>query len=452
MKTTIKRFFTCLLLVALTVGMPIEAQTGKWREMYQVKKKDTLYRIAKNYGITLEELIEANSDMKMEGYELKRGDYIFIPYAKTEVKPQAAATPTKSAANVQNKVIRVGVMLPLHQDNGDGKRMIEYYRGLLMGCDSLKRQGISVDVRAWNVSMDADIRQTLLDPAARNRDIIFGPLYSAQVRPLANFCKTEGIKLVIPFSISSDEVTRNSQIFQVYRSADDLNNATFDAFLERFSGQHVIFIDCNDSTSRKGVFTSGLRSRLDARGVKYSITNLKSSEEMFARAFSRTQPNVVVLNSGRSPELNVALAKINGLTANYSGIMVSLFGYTEWLMYTKQNLNNFFKYNTYIPTTFYYNPLSAATRQLENHYHKWFGVPMQSSLPRFALTGYDHAQFFLRGLYRLGSAFMGAKAQNSYTALQSPLVFRRVGSGGMQNSEFMLIHYTPEGKIEALSY
>ena len=132
--------------------------------------------------------------------------------------------------------------------------------------------------------------------------------------------------------------------------------------------------------------------------------------------------------------------------------MVSLFGYTEWLMYTKQNLNNFFKYNTYIPTTFYYNPLSAATRQLENHYHKWFGVPMQSSLPRFALTGYDHAQFFLRGLHRLGSAFMGAKAQNSYTALQSPLVFRRVGSGGMQNSEFMLIHYTPEGKIEALSY
>ena len=67
MKTTIKRIFTCLLLVALTVGMPIGAQTGKWREMYQVKKKDTLYRIAKDYGITLEGLIEANPDMKMEG-------------------------------------------------------------------------------------------------------------------------------------------------------------------------------------------------------------------------------------------------------------------------------------------------------------------------------------------------------------------------------------------------
>ena len=47
--------------------------------MYQVKKKDTLFGIAKSYGITLEELITANPDMKVAGYELKEGDYIFIP-------------------------------------------------------------------------------------------------------------------------------------------------------------------------------------------------------------------------------------------------------------------------------------------------------------------------------------------------------------------------------------
>ena len=143
-------------------------------------------------------------------------------------------------------------------------------------------------------------------------------------------------------------MSRNTEIFQIYQSADEINNASIDAFLERFGNQHPVFIDCNDSTSKKGIFTFGLRNRLNNRGVSYSITNLKSSEELFAKAFSRTQPNIVVLNTGRSPELSVAMAKLKGLVASNPGIVVSLFGYTEWLMYTRNNLDNFFTFNTHI--------------------------------------------------------------------------------------------------------
>ena len=187
--------------------------------------------------------------------------------------------------------------------------------------------------------------------------------------------------------------------------------------------------------------------------MKYSITNLRSSEENFSKAFSRVQPNVVILNTARSPELNVAIAKINGLTVNVPGVVVSLFGYTEWLMYTKYNLNNFFKFDTYIPTTFYYNPLSAATRNLENNYRRWFGTEMLYALPHFAIIGYDQAQFFLQGLHRYGTAFNGLKGENVYRALQSPMNFKRVGTaGGMQNSHFMLIHYTYNHTIESITY
>ena len=69
--------------------------------------------------------------------------------------------------------------------------------------------------------------------------------------------------------------------------------------------------------------------------MKYSITNLKSSEQMFSKAFSRSQQNVVVLNTGRSPELNVAFAKLNSLKAMDPSVTISMYGYTEWLMYTK---------------------------------------------------------------------------------------------------------------------
>ena len=213
-----------------------------------------------------------------------------------------------------------------------------------------------------------------------------------------------------------------------------------------------MIVDCNDTTSRKGVFTTALRKRMEKTGITYSITNLKSSEHAFAKAFSTTLPNVVVLNTGRSPELNATLAKLNTLTAATKGLNISLYGYTEWLMYTKVYTDYYYKYDTYIPTTFYYNPLAGKTIAIERAYRQWFKSDMRQALPRFALTGFDHAQFFIRGLHKYGDRFDGTQQQNTYTPLQTPLKFKRVGTGGMQNSSFMLVHYKPNRTIESVSY
>lgn len=330
--------------------------------------------------------------------------------------------------------------------------MTEYYRGFLLACEDLKSQGISVKVHAWNVAVDADIRQVLLDKAAQQCDVIFGPLYTPQVKYLADFCKTHQIKMVIPFSISSDEVQRNNQIFQVYQSQERLNGKAINAFIERFPDCHPIFVDCNDSTSRKGAFTFGLRKQLEAKGIKYSITNIKSTESQFAKAFSTTQPNVVVLNTGRSPELNVVFAKLNGLKTLSPNLQISLFGYTEWLMYTKYNLANYYRFDTYIPTTFYYNSLSAATQRVEGAYRQWFKTETLQALPRFALTGYDHAMYFIGGLHKYGTTFSGTKKQVVSTPVQTVLYFDKISGGGVENACFQLIHYKNNQTIESVTY
>ena len=60
--------------------------------------------------------------------------------------------------DVRKREVRVGIMLPLHNVDGDGNRMVEFYRGLLLAVDDLKKEGISVDIHAWNVNIDADIQ------------------------------------------------------------------------------------------------------------------------------------------------------------------------------------------------------------------------------------------------------------------------------------------------------
>ena len=463
--TRLLRYFLLLTVLTFAVSSMSAQQAGAIRGQHKVKKKETIFGISRNYGITIEELIQANPEMKTPGYELKKGMLLNIPYSAAEIqaaeaekaKQTVATRKTEETArvasdDVKNREIRLGVMLPLHNINGDGRRMTEYYRGVLMACDSLKKQGISIDVHAWNTAEDGNINKVLEDPAAAKCDLIIGPLYSKQMDALSAFVTKHDIRLVIPFSINAPQLTTNRNIFQVYQSQTDQNEAIFVRFIERFKDYHTVVIDCNDSTSKKGSFTFGLRRQMEQRGMDVVVTNLKSNESNFSKAFSRTKPNVVILNTGRSQELGVAFSKINGLKANSPELDITMFGYTDWLLYTRTHLENFYKYNTFIPSVFYYNPLSAGTQRFEQKYRQNFRSDMQNSLPRFAITGFDHAYFFLKGLHKYGKSFNGAEGMFGYPPIQTPLKFERYGNGGLRNKALLFVHYLPEHLTETIKF
>lgn len=461
--TRLLRYFLLTTLLAFTVSSVSAQQTSTIRGQHKVKKKETIFGISREYGLTIEELIKANPEMNEPGYELKKGMILNIPFSKDSLearaKREAAAkqvTVVKTAPvavdDVKNREIRLGIMLPLHNINGDGRRMTEYYRGVLMACDSLKKQGLSIDVHAWNTAEDGNIYKVLEDPAAAKCDLIIGPLYSKQMDALSAFVAKHDIRLVIPFSINAPQLTTNRNIFQVYQSPTEQNEVIIARFIERFKSYHTVVIDCNDSTSKKGTFTFSLRRQMEQRGMDVVVTNLKSTEANFSRAFSRMKPNVVILNTGRSQELGVAFSKINGLKANSPELDITMFGYTDWLLYTRTHLENFYKYNTYIPSVFYYNPLSVGTQRFERKYRQNFRSDMQNALPRFAITGFDHAFFFLKGLHKYGKSFNGAEGMFGYPPVQTPLKFERYGNGGLRNRTMMFIHYQPEHTVETIKF
>jgi hypothetical protein len=403
------------------------------------------------YDLTIEQLMKANPEMNEPGYELKKGDVLKIPFATLQVAAPVAKEPDMDAIDdVRKRAIRLGVMLPLHNVNGDGKRMVEYYRGVLMACDSLKQRGISVDIHAWNAAEDGNINEILNDEAAAKCDLIIGPLYSKQMAALSAFVEKHKIKLLIPFSINAPQLADNKYIYQVYQSHITQNSATIEHFVKGFKNYHTVIIDCNDSTSNKGEFTTALRRQLEQQKMTCNITNLKSGESDFSKAFSRTKPNVVILNTGRSPELGVAFSKLNGLKVTDPNLAITMFGYTEWLMYTRTHLENFYKFNTYIPSVFYYNPLSASTKRLQQKFRWNFHTDMQNNLPRFALTGFDHAYFFLMGLHREGRKFLGAESNPDY--VQTPLQFERYGNGGLRNHTQLFVHYTRDSRVETIKF
>lgn len=423
-----------------------EAQSVK---THKVKKGETIYGIARENGLTEAQLRAANPGMEKAGYVLKKGDKILIP---TGAKTTATQAQTAGKSDVRQRAIKMGVMLPLHNVNGDGRRMVEYYRGLLMACDSLKHEGISVDVYAWNTPDDADISVTLAKPEASECDIIFGPLYSKQMDQLSAFCQQKGIMLVIPFSITAPQLASNSHIFQVYQSPESLVGSTSRRLAEWFKDNHLVIVDCEDPNSTKGSFTAALRQQFDQRKMNYSLTSLASATASFASAFSPQKANVVVLNSVRLDDLKVVFVKLKDLKAANPTMKVQLFGYSEWLSVADSQQANFHKYDTYIPAPYFPGMSPMLSKWLASKYQASFHQAMSSFVPPLALTGFDHAFFFLRGLHKYGADFDGAAGRFGYQPAQTPLKFEHLQGGGYQNRAFMFVHYKTDGQIETLNY
>ena len=447
-----------VLFIMVLISEDLMAQTTQWRDVHKVKRKETIYGIARDYGITVDELIKANPEMASPDFVLKKGSFVCIPFHSPEVvvdtttiTPPSPQPLKNDKVDMRDREIRVGVMLPLHTVNGDGRRMLEYYRGVLMACDSLRQNNISVDLHAWNVAEDTDINKFLTEEASK-MDLIIGPLYSKMVPALSDFATIHDIRVLIPFSIDAPEVSENRLLFQVYQAPNDFNHLTVERFMQQFRDCHPVIIDCNDSTSTKGSFTSMLRKRLDEEAITYGLTSLGTSEAKFVQNFSMIQRNIVVLNSEHQKELRKAISKINGMLLNNEELEVTLFGYTEWMLYTQRNLENFYKLDVHIPAAFYYDASSPKTKRIEQKYRWNFHADMMNSLPRFAITGFDHAYYFIKGLHMYGKHFTGATGMVGYPPIQTPLQFERTPNGGQENKNIMFIHYTSEKRVEVIKF
>ena len=68
-----------MMVVMMAILTTATAQNSSIRTSHKVEKSETIFGIAKKYGITIEELIKANPVMNQQGYELKRGETINIP-------------------------------------------------------------------------------------------------------------------------------------------------------------------------------------------------------------------------------------------------------------------------------------------------------------------------------------------------------------------------------------
>ena len=444
-----------------------------WREMHKVKRKETIYSISREYGITEEELIAANPELKTE--KLKRGKFLFIPYKKEELEKRVQAevekviaqAPTNEELFSQNTVakenyrtIKAAVFLPFMAQSADQKddqtRMVEYYEGFLMAVDSLKRQGVSIDLHTYDTKgQSATIKNLLRKDEMKKMDIIFGPSHTRNIDVLADFANKHDIRLVVPFAPKVDQVFNNPQVYQVNTPQSYLYSEVYEHFIRKFSDRHIIFLNPGNVEEEKIEFINGLKNELKDNGIQYRELTLGEEVDpnQVIVKMDTLANNIFIPTSGKNMALVKLLPRITQVLHEHPHFQMQLFGYPEWQTYTQDHLASFYELDTYFYSSFYTNNLFNEAVQFTNAYRRWYSKDMANTFPKYGMLGFDTGYFFLKGLAQEGNKLEENLDRVQVTPIQTGFKFERVNNwGGFINRKVFFVHFSKDYELIKLNF
>lgn len=439
------------------------------RDMHKVARKETIFSISRLYGITEAELITANPELRTE--KLKKGKFLCIPYAKdtkteTPADNMPAVVPTDDQLFSESKketrkisTIKAAVMLPFMTDGKGNRdeqtRMVEYYEGFLMAVNSLKEKGVSIDLYAYDIHNNSSSIQTILNRSElKSMDIIFGPAYPDQVKPVAEFAKNNNIRLVIPFTSKGNEVFNNPAIYQINTPQSYLYSEVYEHFTRKFTTANVIFLDAEDGDKDKADFIKGLKEELKSKHIPF--TGLKGEHitpESLKGAMNHNMDNVFIPTSGTNVALIKLLPQLIVASRDNPDYRMQLFGYPEWQTYTHDHLASFYELDTYFYSSFYTNNLFPEAVQFSSDYRKWYSKDMLNSFPKYGMLGFDTGYFFLKGLSQYGNKLEEKLDKVAVTPIQTGFKFERVNNwGGFINRKVFFVHFTKDFELIKLDF
>ena len=430
---------------------------------YKVRKKETLYSISKKFGTTVEEIKKCNPNIK----QIKQDDIINIP-AGIEYNTVTAENPITSAEinNIYNKlyksdkkgVINVAVILPfmLRQSSPDTKASLytEYYQGFLMAVDSLKRQGASINVYAYDSEeSESTVRRILSDPILKEMDLIIAPENDNHIKLIADFGLANDINVVNTFSLKNEEVSHNAKVFQTNIPHSYLYAEAADRFIRYLGNRKVVFLSHTPEEPDKRDFIGGLKEELDRAHIAYheikfgNELNLLDQDSILADASGI----VFVPTSAKKKVLSLIVAPIESLKEKRADLDIALFGYPEWLTQVPEYLNEFYKLNTYLYSRFYANPFEEDTKTFHKRFLYWYNKDMINASPQYALLGFDTGIYFLSAIREHGKNFASQDIRPSIDRIQTDFSFQRVNNwSGFINKSFYFINFTPNFTIRKI--
>ena len=356
-------------------------------ELYHlVQPKETIYGICKQYNISKEDLFRRNPRLQTEG--LKYGDTIFIASAEKTLG---------NTTDGNTRTYKIAYLLPFsigeNERNVNIERFIDFYRGSLIAMEDIKTSGVSLEVYTFDTQLGTSKTQDIVkSKLPKDIDLIIGPAYPEQISQVASFAKKNNIVQVVPFTSHISNSDRYAQQYQFNPVPNDLDKIVAANIFNKFKDNNIYMVYFSNEENEKSFYTlpEQLERLMKLKSVRYVKLNINDiSKDKIASIANNNKHNLMVIRQCQTSDFQSLIDMFDNNTRNITFVTEhNIFDYAQKDKSLKnKDLVSYSLFNT------------APTNKYISSYNSYFPTRSKAqSTPNYDLLGYDITLYFCKAL------------------------------------------------------
>ncbi|MCH5229846.1 MAG: LysM peptidoglycan-binding domain-containing protein [Muribaculaceae bacterium] len=415
---------------------------------YKVSKKETWSEISEKTGVDEEILKEANSSDNTP----EENSIVNVPIVETiEVERTIGYTPQEEISDEEVQEIYdsikgvaadsiefTGVRIALILDEPSSKKDIDFTRGFLVGLSDFENSNFTIDMKVIDGRVSSNNLVNELDDYEPN--LIISTADKAFPLFLADYGNTNQVQIVNVFDLKNDLYEDNSSIIQILPPSSFFN----DRIATKLYRENM----------RRDLMTVGEKDEND--GISAELFKLYdgNGEVLSLEDFGNYEPDImksaiIYSYATKKEEVSDFLKNVENLAENYPGFDFRIIGRSSWISMIDEFGDQFKQYNVYVPSRVWLDEDSKAWNSFIEKYDELFSADPIRSIPNFAASGYDIANYFIPIVAENHGDFNKIPFSSNNKALQNEITLSRVNNwGGFINEIGYIISFLPNGKIE----
>ena len=385
---------------------------------HTVKSKETMYSLTRFYNVSKEDLLRLNPEYPdLADNKLAIGQLLKIKPIE-EVSKKENYTFYKDSIETDTS-INLAILLPFKADeynsqsskdifegNQLANMVTDFYLGAEIAIDSIKKQGVQVNVNVFDTgNRGKNITTILKDKKLENTDVVIGPFYSDKAEVVA---RDVNAPVVFPHYSSKQSKFSSSKLVKTSPEKDNYVSYLASYLKDSYKDQEIFIV--SDDQKETNTRVSKIISELKKHDSINNIHVLKPEKgyikrDRFTSKMSSKRHNWVIFAS----EDNVVVADaLNSMISLPDETIVQVFATNKGSAYDKIDNNKLANINfTYVSNT-YSDEDAIETKDFNNKYlQKNNTIPSDYAIKGFDITydilmrlasGYELSDTFKKGV------------------------------------------------------